>query len=571
MGCCEPVLAPIENYYTKYQIDKMIASAVTSGCCITPEEVDEKIEEAISGITVSGVTEEELNNAIASAKTEIEAEIPTVPTKVSAFENDVPYLTEHQSLSGYATEQWVLDKNYITGVDLSDYALKSEIPTVPTSNTAFTNDAGYLTEHQSLSGYATEQWVLDKNYITGVDLSNYATKDEIPTVPTKVSAFENDVPYLTEHQSLSGYVTDTEMSAYTYDKQTIDDKIAQGGTFDPSQYYNTAQTNNLIESAVTRVEGEIPSLSGYATEQWVLDKNYITGVDLSNYATKAEIPTVPTSNTAFTNDAGYLTEHQSLSGYATEQWVEDKHYITGVDLSDYALKSEIPTVPTSNTAFTNDAGYLTEHQSLTAYSTTNEVNELINQSVSGKQDTLSAGTNITIVDNVISATGGGGGITSGEVQTMIDENISGKASVNDAIKSLTFKAYSAEDAVHGMLNVTLVKCNGTKTTMQEVLSAGSGITITRNIYGYANISFDDRVISGKADSSTVSALTNTVTAHTASTSVHVTSTEKNTWNSKADSSTLNNYLLKSKIWCGTQNEYDSIQNKDSETLYLIHE
>ena len=519
MGCCEPVLAPIENYYTKYQIDKMIASAVTSGCCITPEEVDEKIEEAISGITVSGVTEEELNNAIASAKTEIEAEIPTVPT----------------------------------------------------SNTAFTNDAGYLTEHQSLSGYATEQWVLDKNYITGVDLSNYATKDEIPTVPTKVSAFENDVPYLTEHQSLSGYVTDTEMSAYTYDKQTIDDKIAQGGTFDPSQYYNTAQTNNLIESAVTRVEGEIPSLSGYATEQWVLDKNYITGVDLSNYATKAEIPTVPTSNTAFTNDAGYLTEHQSLSGYATEQWVEDKHYITGVDLSDYALKSEIPTVPTSNTAFTNDAGYLTEHQSLTAYSTTNEVNELINQSVSGKQDTLSAGTNITIVDNVISATGGGGGITSGEVQTMIDENISGKASVNDAIKNLTFKAYSAEDAVHGMLNVTLEKCNGTKTTMQEVLSAGSGITITRNIYGYANISFDDRVISGKADSSTVSALTNTVTAHTASTSVHVTSTEKNTWNSKVDSSTLNNYLLKSKIWCGTQNEYDSIQNKDSETLYLIHE
>lgn len=114
MGCCTPVLAPIENYYTKWQVDDLIESATTSGCCITPEEVDEKIE---------------------SAKTEIEAEIP--------------------SLSGYATEKWVLDKNYITGVDLSDYALKSEIPTVPTSNTAFTNDAGYLTEHQSLSAYST--------------------------------------------------------------------------------------------------------------------------------------------------------------------------------------------------------------------------------------------------------------------------------------------------------------------------------------------------------------------------------------------------------------------------------
>ena len=377
MGCCEPVLAPIENYYTKYQVDKLIESATTSGCCITPEEVDEKI---------------------ASAKTEIENEIP--------------------SLSGYATEQWVLDKHYISGVDLSDYALKSEIPTVPTSNTAFTNDAGYLTEHQSLSGY----------------------------------------------------VTDVEMSAFTYDKATIDEKVAQGGTFDPTQYYNKTATNalldekldvtaytptdlsnyynkqevnNIVESAKTEVEAEIPSLSGYATEQWVLDKHYISGVDLSDYALKSEIPTVPTSNTAFTNDAGYLTEHQSLSGYATEQWVEDQHYITGVDLSNYATKSEIPVVPTSNTAFTNDAGYLTEHQSLSAYSTTSEVNTLINQSVSGKVDTT------------------------------------------------TYNTYTAS----------------TQTTI----------------------------------------------------------------NSKADSSTLNNYLLKNKIWCGTESEYNSITTKDSETLYLIHE
>ena len=121
-GCCEPVLAPIENYYTKYQIDKMIGSATTSG-----------------------VTEEQMNEAIASAKTEIEAEIPTIPTSNTAFTNDAGYLTEHQSLSGYATEQWVEDKHYITGVDLSNYATKSEIPIVPTSNTAFTNDAKYIT------------------------------------------------------------------------------------------------------------------------------------------------------------------------------------------------------------------------------------------------------------------------------------------------------------------------------------------------------------------------------------------------------------------------------------------
>ena len=53
LGCCVPVISPAENYYTKYQIDEMldeIESAITSGCCITPEEVDEKIDEATSGL-----------------------------------------------------------------------------------------------------------------------------------------------------------------------------------------------------------------------------------------------------------------------------------------------------------------------------------------------------------------------------------------------------------------------------------------------------------------------------------------------------------------------------------------
>lgn len=315
MGCCQPVLGPIENYYTKPQIDRMIdeiESAITSGCCITPEEVDEKIEEAISGITVSGVTEEQMNQAITSAMTVVEGEIP--------------------SLDGYATEQWVLDKHYITGVDLSDYVTKEEIPVVPTNVSAFNNDAGYLTEHQPIKT------------ING--------------------------------QSLIG---------------DGDIEIGTGGTIDLSNYYTTAQTVSLVESAVTRVEDEIPS----------------------------------------------------LDGYATTQWVQDQHYISGVDLSDYALKSEIPTVPTNVSAFNNDAGYLTQHQSLSAYSTTQEVINMINQSASGKVDTT------------------------------------------------TYNSYTAS----------------TQTTI----------------------------------------------------------------NSKADSSTLNNYLLKNKIWCGTQAEYDSIVNKDSETLYLIHE
>lgn len=382
LGCCQPVLGDIRNYYTKYQIDKMledIESGITSGCCITPEEVDDKIS---------------------SAKTEIENEIP--------------------SLSGYATEQWVEDKHYITGVDLSDYATTAYV------NTQISSQTGDFVTGEQLSSYTYSKAVIDSKIASGgtfdpslyynktetdnlldnkldvsaytpTDLSDYYTKSETnnqissATADMATKTWVGQQGYLTEHQSLSGYATQQWVSGYTYDKQTIDDKVAQGGSFDPTQYYNKTEVDNKIASAKTEIEGEIPS----------------------------------------------------LNGYATQQWVEDKHYITGVDLSNYATKSEIPTVPTNVSAFNNDAGYLTEHQSLSAYSTTSEVNNLINQSVSGKVDTT------------------------------------------------TYNTYTAS----------------TQTTI----------------------------------------------------------------NSKADSSTLNNYLLKSKIWCGTQSQYNSITNKDSETLYLIHE
>lgn len=43
-----------------------------------------------------------------------------------------------------------------------DYAKKSEIPTVPTKVSAFTNDVGYLTQHQNLSAYAKKDEIPSK-------------------------------------------------------------------------------------------------------------------------------------------------------------------------------------------------------------------------------------------------------------------------------------------------------------------------------------------------------------------------------------------------------------------------
>lgn len=86
MGCCVPIVANANSYYTKSEIDEKLDEIIASGCCITPEEVDEKIDAAISGIDLSDYA--------------LKSEIPTVPTSNSAFTNDMQYIT-HTDLMGY--------------------------------------------------------------------------------------------------------------------------------------------------------------------------------------------------------------------------------------------------------------------------------------------------------------------------------------------------------------------------------------------------------------------------------------------------------------------------------------
>ena len=74
------------------------------------------------------------------------------------------------------------------------------------------------------------------------------------------------------------------------------------------------------------------------------------------------------------------------------------------DYDDLTNKPTIPTVPTNVSAFTNDAGYLTQHQD-----------------ISGKQDTLVSGTNIKTINNT-SILGSGNIDIQGGAGTVLWEN-----------------------------------------------------------------------------------------------------------------------------------------------------
>ena len=332
-------------------------SNVSSGGGLTPEQ-EEKLNNAVqisdyNADKASQTTIDEAQNTeINKLKGDIEGKQDII--------QDLNAIREGADLGKTAIQEetdpvWTADKgNYYTKSEvnssLESKANKSEIPTVPTNVSAFTNDAGYLTEHQSLDNYYTKTEV-------DTSLESKANKTEIPTVPTNVSAFTNDAGYLTEHQSLDDYYTKTESDGKYATQAVVNEEIA-------ARITDIRDVKATLESKADK--SEIPSLNGYATEQWVGQQGYLTehqplktingetivgdgNIEITsgeetdpiwtaekvNYYTKTEV------NTSLESKAD-KTEIPSLNGYATEQWVGQQGYLTQhQSLDNYYTKSEI--------------------------------------------------------------------------------------------------------------------------------------------------------------------------------------------------------------------------------------
>ena len=243
-----------------------------------------------------------------------------VPTRTSQLTNDSGFIADSfivRSFNGMTGE--VEYTSPVTSVNGKTGAVTLNIPTVPTRVSELQNDAGYITTHQSLDGFATQTWVQSQGYVT----ANYSySKSEINTALNS-KADVSDIPDLT------AYAT----------KQWVTSQ----GYMTEGDYYTKDEVDEALEGKAD-VE-DIPSLDGYATQQWVGQQGYITAESdptVPSWAKQSAKPTytaqevgalpsstsIPTKTSDLTNDSGFLTQHQSLSGYATEQWVENKGYLT---------------------------------------------------------------------------------------------------------------------------------------------------------------------------------------------------------------------------------------------------
>ena len=352
----------------------------------------------------------------------------------------------------------------VENIDLTDYATKAELSTVAT--TGDYNDLSNKPTIPSLENYYTKTEVDDElatkqdaSTAFSGDYDDLTNKPTIPTVPTNVSAFNNDAGYLTQHQSLAEYYTKTQVDT------ALAGKVSQSD-FDTKEEVISNALNDLesdkqdvlisgtniktINNESILGSGNITISGGGTFTQEQADWNQSDSSAVDFIKNKPTIPVVPTNVSSFVNDAGYLTQHQSLA--------------------DYYTKTE------------SDGKYVTK----TEYDTDEEViSRALNKLDDDKQDKLTAGTNITIQNNVISASGG--------TQVQADWNqsdttavdfIKNKPTIPDTSNFLTINQWNKKEVA---IANALTELNEEKADVseldgkQDVLTAGQNITIQNNV------------------------------------------------------------------------------------------
>ena len=177
---------------------------------------------------------------------------------IKEIEKGSKFLTEAQANEKYALKGDIPNvSDFVSSTQLSDYALRTDIPnseTIVNKAVEKVEEKGYLTEHQSLANYVTETQLEGKNYLTQhQDISKLATKKSVEDVEAKVTQLENRP------------VTSS------YDDSEIKRKIKE-----------------------------------------LEDRPVTANIDTSNFVTNTQL-----------EDKHYLTKHQDISGLATKEQLDE--------------------------------------------------------------------------------------------------------------------------------------------------------------------------------------------------------------------------------------------------------
>lgn len=276
------------------------------------------------------------------------------------------YLTEHQDTSNFALKSEIPQqyddsevKERLTTlenkppVDLSNYATKEELRNVSGSQPLADN-------------LVTKEELENKHYIS--DVSNLATKEELNEVRNSQPTVDTSHLVTRDELENKGYVTDLSEYAKKSELYNDSDLKARVEVLEQKTDKDTVYDDTPLKERVTALESK--AIEGGAYDDTHLRERLDVLEAKEDKDTKyddtevkrrlTELESKPTVDTSVfvteekLSEKGYLTQHQSLENVVTKEELEAKHYVTEEtlndkayltshqDLSNYALKSEIP-------------------------------------------------------------------------------------------------------------------------------------------------------------------------------------------------------------------------------------
>lgn len=338
-------LMPSGNYLTKESADTLYAP---TGNYLTGLPDDLVYTADITGLATTAELDEKLDKSDSGNFYPMEG-------------NPSGFLTAHQSLQGYATEQWVEDKGYLTSVDIPESAVWNATTQTVSANSA--QWAGGTANPQipvtSTSGISIFESG-DKVYFN--ISADYAFTSDLQNVSAEITGM---IPAPFDPTYLSGQI-DTKLNSAIYAEDS-----GKFLTALPSDLVYTADIQDMATTGDLTSKQDITGMTAYATVESLTAKqdagDYLSASDSANFLLTSDSGNFYPMNE---NPSGYLTAHQSLTDYQTTADMVNYQTTAGMtayqEAGDYysasnpsGFISEVPDTYLQNTDLSTEDGKVT--------------------------------------------------------------------------------------------------------------------------------------------------------------------------------------------------------------------
>lgn len=354
---------------------------------VTKDELKEALKN-VGGITTEGLLTEVKAEEIYAKKTDAvdNTNFELVKNRVLALELKTDKDTVYDDSE--VKERLTTLENK-PPVDLSNYATKEELRNVSGSQPLADN-------------LVTKEELENKHYIS--DVSNLATKEELNEVRNSQPTVDTSHLVTRDELEAKGYVKDLSEYAKKSELYNDSDLKARVEVLEQKTDKDTVYDDTPLKERVTALESK--AIEGGAYDDSDLRNRVVALENKEDKDTKyddtevkrrlTELESKPVLDTSVfiteekLNEKGYLTQHQSLENVVTKEELESKGYLTThQDISNLATKEEIANTVTkeefNNKHYVteeelNNKAYLTSHQDLSNYALKSEIPQPYNDS-----------------------------------------------------------------------------------------------------------------------------------------------------------------------------------------------